>query len=396
MLLLSATNVLGLSPPSSAFDFVIVGGGTAGCVLANRLSADPSTRVLVLEPGPSPRGSLKIAAPVALTKLFHSSWDWSFASSPTTATAGRKVHLARGRALGGSSALNALLYHRGAAEDFDAWALPGWGSEEMLESFRAVEAQTRPDLKSSAYHGIDGAVGVEDVRPRGAPTLERPAYRDLHEVTWPHVPAAQARYTNPLSSSFMEAALQAGFSENTDFNDWSRPQEGVGRFQLQTRRGRRAHAAATHLRPARHRANLHVRSGATATRVLLDERCAATGVAYKDENGEEQVATVEPASGEVLLCAGAVNTPQLLMLSGVGPRAELQRHGLSVAVELPGVGHNLADHPAVVTGFTINEPLSITDQMFVGKGILSPARVAQWLARGSGPLATSGCDFGGL
>lgn len=354
------------------FDYVLVGGGTAGCVLANRLSADPSKRVLVLEPGRSPRASLKVAAPVALTKLFHSSWDWKFGSTPTAETAGRRVHLARGKALGGSSAFNALLYHRGSPEDFDAWELPGWGSKNWLAAFCAVEHQARPDLACSVYHGVKGPVTVED-----------------------------ARYTNPLSERFIEASLQAGFCENLDFNDWSKGQEGVGRFQLQTRRGRRAHAAATHLRPAMRRPNLVVQSGATVSRVLLDDENKATGVAYLDERGDEHIVSVagggaDGEDGEVILCAGAINTPQLLMLSGVGPRDELTKHGIPVAVELPGVGKNLADHPAVVTGFTINKPISITDEMFLSSGILNPRRVAQWATLGSGPLATTGCDFGGF
>ena len=304
---------------------------------------------------------------MALTKLFFSKWDYGFESTPTAGTANRPVHLARGKALGGSSALNALLYHRGARADFDGWKLDGWGGDDMLEAFLACEAQR--SLGESRYHATSGLVGVED-----------------------------ARYSNPLSQRFLEAAQQAGHELNPDFNDWDREQSGVGRFQLQTRRGRRAHAAATHLSKAARRPNLHVVSSALATRVLLDEQQRAVGVEYAEDGGDgaECVARVAAGEGEVLVCAGAVNSPQLLMLSGIGAPTALATHGIDCRVELPGVGENLQDHPAVVSGYRINEPLAITDEMFLTKGVLHPARIAEWLLRGSGPLATSGCDFGGF
>lgn len=250
------------------FDYVIVGGGTAGCVLANRLSADERTRVLLLEPGPSARGALKVAVPVALVKLFNSKWDWSFKAQPRAESNLRaNIHLARGRALGGSSATNALLYHRGTAEDFDAWACDGWGSEEMLHAFKRVEGQRRPALRLSRFHSAAGPVSVED-----------------------------ARYTNSLSSRFVEAAAAQGHARREDFNDWSQGQDGVGKFQLQTRRGRRMHAAASHLRPALRRTNLEVRTGARVTRLLLDEpqesgqaAARAVGVTYVDEAGSGDV-----------------------------------------------------------------------------------------------------------
>ena len=198
---------------------------------------------------------------MALTKLFFSKWDWSFESTPTEGTANRPIHLCRGKCLGGSSATNALLYHRGTREDFDSWDLEGWGSEEMLQSFLAVEGQR--DLSNAKYHNADGPVGVES-----------------------------ARYRNPLSDRFLEAAEQAGHPRNPDFNDWDRPQEGVGQFQLHTRRGKRAHAAATHLRAAMRRPNLHVQTSCTALKVVLDDARRATGVAYVGADGEESIAQV--------------------------------------------------------------------------------------------------------
>ena len=272
------------------FDYVIVGGGTAGCVLANRLSANERTRVLLLEPGQSARGALKVTVPVALVKLFNSEWDWSFKAHPRAESNLRaNIHLARGRALGGSSATNALLYHRGTAEDFDSWACDGWGSAEMLRAFKRVEGQRRRTLRSSPFHSSSGPVSVED-----------------------------ARYTNSLSTRFVEAAVAQGHARRDDFNDWAEGQDGVGKFQLQTRRGRRVHAAASHLRPALRRPNLEVRTSVRVTRVLLDEphdsgkaAARAVGVAYVDEAGgggggdaERRVAL--RAGGEVVLCAGAV------------------------------------------------------------------------------------------
>ena len=332
------------------FDYVIVGGGTAGCVLANRLSANERTRVLLLEPGQSARGALKVTVPVALVKLFNSEWDWSFKAHPRAESNLRaNIHLARGRALGGSSATNALLYHRGTAEDFDAWACDGWGSAEMLRAFKRVEGQRRRTLRSSPFHSSSGPVSVED-----------------------------ARYTNSLSTRFVEAAVAQGHARRDDFNDWAEGQDGVGKFQLQTRRGRRVHAAASHLRPALRRPNLEVlttyylllttyylllttyyllltptqpggtyylllttyylllttyylllttyylrrpnlevRTSVRVTRVLLDEphdsgkaAARAVGVAYVDEaaggGGDAERRVALRAGGEVVLCAGAV------------------------------------------------------------------------------------------
>jgi len=334
-------------------------------VLADRLTHSGKKTVLLLEPGPSPRGSLKVAVPVALTKLFFSDWDWQW-KAPPTARVPREIHLARGRALGGSSATNALLYHRGAAADFDDWGV-GWGSAEMLPAFLAAERQTRRSLRGSRFHSSAGSVGVEDTR-----------------------------YTNALSALFLQASQQAGFPMNPDFNNWDTPQLGVGRFQQQTLRGRRCHAASAYLRRATGRPNLHVQTDARATMVALDGD-RATAVEYLDSSGERRCVPVAAKGGEVILCAGAVNTPQLLMLSGIGPLTELAAHGIPAHVELPGVGCNLADHPAVTAGYTVHKRVSITDQMMLpGTGVLNPVRLAQWLALGRGPLASTGCDHGGF
>lgn len=204
--------VLALLAPASAalrFDHILVGGGTAGCCLADRLSA-AGKHVLLLEPGPSPRGSLTVAAPVGITKLFFSVWDWGFGSRRSEKTAGRSLHLARGKALGGSSCTNAMLYHRGTAADYDGWRVAGWDSSAMLRGFKRSEGNRRDSLADSPWHSASGPVSVED-----------------------------ARYANPLSRSFLLAAVQAGAEVNPDFNDWSRSQEGVGVFQITAARGRR-------------------------------------------------------------------------------------------------------------------------------------------------------------
>ena len=225
------------------FDYVIVGGGTAGCVLANRLSADERTRVLLLEPGPSVRGALKVAVPVALVKLFNSEWDWSFKAHPRAESNLRaNIHLARGRALGGSSATNALLYHRGTAEDFDAWACDGWGSAEMLRAFRRVEGQRRRTLRSSPFHSTAGPVSVEDARYTNSlsmtftpnPNVNRNQVQQLPTTASTLAPPTHTRYTNSLSTRFVEAAVAQGHTRRNDFNDWSEGQDGVGKFQLQT------------------------------------------------------------------------------------------------------------------------------------------------------------------
>lgn len=349
----------GGEPP---WDHVVVGGGSAGCVLAHRLSADPSRRVLLLEAGPEDR-SPWIRVPLGYGKLFADRrHNWMFETEPEPGLGGRRVFQPRGKVLGGSSAINGLLYVRGQPEDFAHWrqlGLPGWGWEDVLPAFRRAEDNARG---ACAHHGAGGPLAVSDQAD-------------------PH----------PLSDAFVAAAVEAGFARNPDFNGAA--QEGVGYYQVTARRGRRVSAAHGYLTPAvRARPNLRVETGALARRVLFEGR-RAVGVAWRrgGPGGPEVVARAR----EVVLCAGAFGTPQLLQVSGVGPAAHLRdRLGVPVVADLPGVGANLEDHPQVRAVFRCTRAVTVND------ALRNPARAAlaalRWAALGRGPLALSAGHAGGF
>ncbi|MFN3596336.1 MAG: GMC family oxidoreductase [Rubricoccaceae bacterium] len=304
------------------YDYVIVGAGTAGCVLAHRLSADPSVNVLLLEAGgPDTRAEFHI--PAAFSRLFQTEADWNYWTAPQEHLDGRSLYWPRGKVLGGSSSINAMIYIRGHRTDFDGWAAEGcrgWGYADVLPYFKRSEDNARG---ASAYHGVGGPLRVEDLRD-------------------PH----------PVSRAFVRAAEQAGVRPNDDFN--GAEQEGAGLYQVNQKGGRRHSAAAAFLRPVRARRNLTVATGAHATRVLF-EGTRAVGVAYRQDGA---VLTAR-AAREVLLCGGAVNTPQLLMLSGVGPADALRRHGIAVVADRAGVGQNLQDHLIVGVRFALRQPTSL-------------------------------------
>jgi choline dehydrogenase len=294
---------------TATYDYVLVGAGSAGCLLANRLSADPATTVLVLEAG-GPDDSRNVRIPAAFSKLFKSDYDWDYSTTPQEGLDGRELYWPRGKTLGGSSAINAMIYVRGHPSDYDGWAErgnEGWAYEDVLPYFTRGE-HADSDRLEPAYHGEEGELNVTDVRsPR------------------------------PLSEAFVESAVAAGHRRNDDFN--GERQAGVGQYHVTHEGGQRHSAAEAYLKPVLDRPNLTAHTGARVREVRFDGS-RATGVEYERE-GRRLVAD---AAEEVVLCAGAVDTPKLLMLSGVGNAGHLAEHDIDVVQELPGVGRNLQDH----------------------------------------------------
>ena len=315
------------------YDYIIVGAGSAGCVLANRLSADPAVRVLLLEAGPRDWHPF-LHMPAGLAKLIgNKGVNWNYDTAPEPALGGRRLWWPRGRVLGGSSSINAMCYIRGHRRDYDEWddlGAKGWYWDNVLPYFKRSEGNSRG---ASKLHGGDGPLGVSD-----------------------------PRYQNPLSSVFIEAAHESGQALTDDFN--GQYQEGFGWYQTTTRNGARSSAADAYLKPVRFRRNLTVITGATASRVTFDNG-RATGVIYAIAGKSERSAT---ASREVLLCGGAINSPQLLMLSGIGPAAHLHEHGIEVRVDAPGVGGNLQDHLDICTMQRCTQPITYdkTNDVLIG------------------------------
>jgi choline dehydrogenase len=331
---------------AATFDFVIVGAGTAGCVLANRLSDDPGARVLLLEAGGSDRHP-NVRIPAAFAKQFRTRLDWDFATEPEPGCANRSLYIPRGKSLGGSSSMNAMLYTRGRPLDYDAWessGCEGWAWSDVLPYFKRSEDSF---LGASDLHGAGGPVRVERLRsPR------------------------------PLTRRIIESAQQAGVPFNPDYN--SPEQDGVSPVQVFQRRGRRWSAADAYLRPAMRRPNLTVIARAHALG-LESSGGAVTGVHYRDRRGRTQVAR---ASRETVLAAGSIGSPQLLMLSGYGPAEHLSRLGIELVEDLPGVGSNLQDHPYCVCIWESRLPESLADAE-------RPKALAEFLLRRTGPLTSS-------
>lgn len=312
---------------AETFDYVIVGAGSAGCVLANRLTADGRHRVLLLEAGPRDRNPW-IHIPLGYGKtMFDSRINWKFESEPVPGLEGRRIKQPRGRVLGGSSSINGLLYVRGQREDFDGWAArgnPGWAYEDVLTFFRRSEDQVRG---ADHWHATGGELGVAD--------LDAP---------------------HPIAEAFIAAGVHQGIARNDDFN--GERQEGVGYFQATARGGLRCSSAAAFLRPARGRSNLVVRTAAHATRIAFEGK-RASGVVYR-HGGVERTAL---ARQEVLVAAGTIQSPQLLELSGVGGARRLQSLGIHVVQDLPAVGENLQDHLQARLIYKTHERITVNDDL---------------------------------
>lgn len=367
-----AANLGSSATSSKPYDYIILGAGAAGCVLANRLSSDPSKRVLLLEAGDDLSRDVRVRIPWAFPKLLRSEADWNYDTEPAKELHGNSVYLCRGKMLGGSTGANVMLYHRGTAADHDAWEASGargWSSQDVLPYYiKAEDYQEGP----SKYHGSGGHLSVQEVP-----------------------------YQNVLSKTFLKALGALGFRPNPDFNDWSTPQEGFGRYKVTQRNGERWSTAKGYLAAAADRPNLDVTSGAQVTRLALDgvgDGLSVSGVEYALAGGKEACVAELAAGGEAILSAGAVQTPQLLMLSGIGPRAHLEEHGISVRKDLPGVGEGLQDHPAVVVSYEATKRVAITDKALIGGigKLINPLVLARWFLRGKGPLTSCACDHGGF
>ncbi|WP_103338366.1 choline dehydrogenase [Amycolatopsis sp. CA-126428] len=347
---------------TETYDFVIVGGGSAGCALANRLSADPANKVLVLEAGRSDfKWDVFIHMPAALTFPIGSKfYDWGYRSEPEPYMNRRRIYHARGKVLGGSSSINGMIFQRGNPMDYERWgADPGmstWDYAHCLPYFNRME-NCLADAPDGQWRGHDGPLELE----RG--------------------PAS-----NPLFTAFFDAAEEAGYPRTDDVNGYR--QEGFAAFDRNVRNGRRLSAAGAYLHPVMDRPNLTVKTRAFVSQILFDGT-RAVGVEYAQGRG----VPAEVYGKEVILCGGAINTPQLLQLSGVGNAADLEKLGIDVVKDLPGVGENLQDHLEVYIQYACKQPVSMQPSLAKWK---RPYIGAQWLFLRSGPAATNHFEGGGF
>jgi len=345
-------------PPIEAADYIIVGAGSAGCVLADRLSADGKHKVVLLEFGGSDR-SIFIQMPAALAYPMHTKrWNWGYESEPEPHLNGRRLNCPRGKGLGGSSSINGLVYVRGNALDFERWkedeGATGWGYADVLPYFKRAEGRAEG---GNEYRGGDGPLST--------------SYGPLD---------------NPLHHAWLDAAQQAGYSLTEDYNGYA--QEGFGRMDMTVRNGTRCSAAKAYLYEARKRPNLHVIEHALATRILFDGT-RAVGMEYEQAGKMHQLR----AAREVILSGGPINSVQLLKLSGIGPAEELQSHGITVRADRPGVGANLQDHLEFYFQMACTQPITLYGKAnLLGKAMVG----AQWLFGRSGTGASNqfeSCGF---
>jgi choline dehydrogenase len=312
------------------YDYIVIGAGSAGSVVANRLTEDPNTKVLLLEAG-GPDTKPEIQVPSAWPTLLNSEVDWAYFTEGEPYLNNRKIFSPRGKVLGGSSSINAMIYMRGNERDYNSWQALGnigWSYQDVLPYFKKSENQQRG---ASLFHGVDGLLNITD-------------------------PLFPAR----VSQRFVEAAIAQGYEQNPDFNGVQ--QEGAGLYQRTVKDGKRQSTAVAFLRPIFERPNLTIQTGALVTRLLFEGK-RTVGVAYV-QNGTEYTVRV---NSEVILSAGAFDSPKLLMLSGIGPAEHLRTSGIPVVVDLPGVGQNLQDHPVVAVGYQSTQDLPLAPSSNIGE-----------------------------
>ncbi|BDH57960.1 GMC family oxidoreductase [Tsukamurella sp. PLM1] len=336
--------------PSDEYDYIVVGAGSAGAVMAARLSEDPGTSVLLLEAGGEADAD-EIHIPLAFSAMFKTKWDWNYTTAPQKHLADRRAYWPRMKALGGCSSLNAMIYIRGNHADYDGWVAQGatgWSFDEVLPYFLKSEGNTG---KSGPFHGTDGPLNVED-----------------------------RRFNHPLTGAFVDAAVAWGLKPNDDFNGAT--QDGAGLYQVTCKGGRRWSTDKAFIEPNRGRPNLTVAIRSTARRIEFDGD-RASGVVVRSGAADQTVR----ARREVIVCGGAINSPQLLMLSGIGPAEHLAQHGIDVRAALPGVGANLHDHPMVPVDFDVHGSYDLLEKQDLGN-------LLRWKLTGTGPLASNGAESG--
>jgi len=349
------------------FDYIITGGGLAGCVLAERLTADGTKKVLMVEAGRPDYNNIKIRIPAGILSLFRSVYDWQHETKGEKNCNGRNVFLQRGKVLGGSSCTNVCLTHRGSAKDYDDWNVPGWSAADVLPYFKKTEDDRTG--RSSEFHGTGGEWVMSEVR-----------------------------YQNPLSKIFLKAGEAMGLGKCDDFNDWTKKQNGVGRYQVSQKNGERCSGATAFLSKAIRRKNLTVKTGTMVRRIRFDSGKTATGITYDlmgDDSNKVFDANLK-SGGEILVTGGAIASPQLLLCSGIGPADHLIDNGIKVVSDCTGVGSNLQDHPAAVISFeTPKRGVSVTSKLRLF-GKTNPFPFLKWMIFKSGLVTSTGCDHGGF